>query len=111
MRRRDGVTGVIEAGIHLLRKPIVIPANMEVAGVGIDQTLIRSQMLAPELILQLCAFSGGNCAVFTVPLSIPCLSVCLYVCHTHTLSPPLSVTLSLSPIAGDLAKSGARTTD
>ena len=34
MRRRDGVTGVIEAGIHLLRKPIVIPANMEVAGVG-----------------------------------------------------------------------------
>ena len=64
---KAGVTRcVIEAGIHLLRKPIVIPANMEVAGAGIDQTLIRSQMLAPELILQLCAFSGGNCAVFTL---------------------------------------------
>jgi hypothetical protein len=49
-----------------LRSPIIVPANMEVAGQGINQTIIQSSMLQPGVMRSVCAFAGGVCAVFTV---------------------------------------------
>ena len=59
-----GGTCTLGAGVHEVRRPIVVPSNMEIAGAGAGATTVRSLMLDPEVMLPLCAWERGNCAVF-----------------------------------------------
>ena len=61
-----GGTCTLLAGTHAVRAPLVLHANTELAGEGRDNTILQSHMLRPEVMLPLCAYPRGNCAVITV---------------------------------------------